>query len=282
MPSGYLKRAEGSSRKQKEGNSTKNSRKSWRGKHDYWDIKGDNYNKWTRGSGAGGAPVAAAESMDRDYEIVPEPKPEPPPPRTFEGFCMVCMDDGAQVLDLGKCEHTACQPCLRRYYTQRDLDIYPLHCPFCEKRVRIRKLERDGVFAEEDSVRANKFRSLAWKRDNADKFISATCPFCRTQKTVRRRDARGSTTVCQRCHEIYAYVSNISGISEEVRGAFKGDREGGLGVCPRCGSGVQKNRGCHHMTCRCGASFEWTSSLTTNLESREATAGSFEAEAADI
>lgn len=295
MPSGYLKRAEGSSKKQKEGSSTKNSRKAaWRGGGwDYWPGKGENYNKWTRSSGWGAptasagrvahrAPLAAHTCMDRDYEIVPEPKPDPPPPRTFEGFCLVCMDEEVQVLDLGRCEHTACVPCLKRYYTQKDLDIYPLHCPFCEKRIRIRGLERDGIFDEADVTRANRFRSVAVKRDNAHKFISATCPFCRHTKTVRKQASKSNSTVCDRCHEVYSYVTNIAGLSEEVRRAFEKDEAGGLGICPRCGSGVQKNRGCHHMTCRCGAHFEWTSSLTRNLEARQVTAETFKEEAANI
>lgn len=283
MPSGHLKRAEGSSKKQKEGNSTKNSRKaSWRGKWDDGSVKGENCNKWARvgrnasllsaGRLAQRLPLDAHTCMDRDYELVPEPKPDPPPPRTFEGFCLACMDDKVQVLDLGKCDHTACIPCLKRYYTQKDLDIYPLHCPFCEKRVAINKLERDGVFGETDALRANKFRSVAIKRDSAHKFIVTICPFCRHNKSVRKHAGKNNSTVCDRCHEIYAYVTNIPGLLEEVRHAFGTDESGGLGVCPRCGSGIQKTQGCHHMTCRCGAEFEWTSSLAHNLETRQITA----------
>jgi len=219
--------------------------------------------------------------MDRDYELVPEPKPDPPPPRTFEGFCLACMDERVQVLDLGKCEHTVCTPCLKRYYTQKDLDIYPLHCPFCEKRVEIHKLKRDGVFGEADVLRANRFRSVAIKRDSAHKFILATCPFCRHSKAVRKQ-ARNNSTVCDRCHEIYMYVANVPGIVEEVRQAFGRDESSGLGICPRCGSGVQKTQGCHHMVCRCGGEFEWASSLTHNLEARQITAEAFKEEAAII
>merc|ERR1712216_493196 len=31
-----------------------------------------------------------------------------------------------------------------------------------------------------------------------------------------------------------------------------------LKVCPRCRSQIEKNRGCNHMTCRCGHEFDWT------------------------
>ena len=125
MPSGYLKHAKGISKKKTEGSSTKHSRKGIYDQ-DYGGVKlvkGKNYNKWERchtwehhspGRFARRVPLESDASLDRDYQLVPPPSPEPLPPRTFDGFCMVCMDDPVSVLDLGKCGHTACQACLEQ------------------------------------------------------------------------------------------------------------------------------------------------------------------------
>lgn len=130
-------------------------------------------------------------------------------------------------------------------------------------------MDKDGI------KRVQKFRQLAWKRDNAHKFIVTTCPHCRMDQTARKRESRKATTVCQRCHEVCSYLCNPQEVPVEITVALEGDEAGGLGICPKCGNGVQKNMGCFNMTCRCGASFEWRASLVQNLQSREADPASF-------
>ena len=127
MPRGYKKRAEGASRKEKQGSSTKNSRKGNMSNKEWDRYVGFEWG-WKNHRGEEGCtryrddPVGRHEMYDEP--AVEPPSPERPPPRYIEdGFCLACMDEGIKVLDVGKCGHTLCHACLRRYYTQKDLDI---------------------------------------------------------------------------------------------------------------------------------------------------------------
>jgi len=31
----------------------------------------------------------------------------------------------------------------------------------------------------------------------------------------------------------------------------------GMKVCPKCRNGVEKNKGCYHIACKCGCHFCW-------------------------
>ena len=54
-------------------------------------------------------------------------------------------------------------------------------------------------------------------------------------------------------------------LSEHEQRAFKrAARRLNLRLCPSCNAPVQKNGGCSHMTCRCGAHFEWSSAKPVN------------------
>jgi hypothetical protein len=210
---------------------------------------------------------------------------------------MICLGEGA-VLDVTQCGHIACPSCLTAFYTQRDLAIYPLRCFACPKRIGIAELVRHSVLTSADADRAHKFNQLAKFRDSMHKYTSVECLRCHTSNKVRkdlhvhtlrcrdckcRIDTTLAAAVCPYCSRHTSVKKGItknlhcqycSGVFDHSGGKIGGKVckddlamlskslagiEDGFGVCPRCSAGVMKPGGCHHMTCVCGAHFEWTS-----------------------
>lgn len=262
-----------------------------------WYMRGQESEKWTKDCFYTDT-LEFNEAMDRDGVLAPEPVVAAPrPPKGSPGKCMICLGDAA-VLDVAHCGHIACAPCLTEYYTQRDLAIYPCRCFACPKRVGIAELARLEILSAADAERAHKFNQLAKFRDNMHKYTTMTCrkcstvnktrkdthlhklrcrgckdfidttitlavcPYCRHHTTVKKGTTKNLR--CQSCLGVFDHSGGELGakVSKEDLAMLSkslADSAYGFGVCPRCGAGVLKNGGCHHMSCVCGAHFEWTS-----------------------
>lgn len=248
MPQGYKKRAEGASRKEKQGSSTKNSRKGCISNKE-WDMLMCRDRDWTfrkykeAAAGSRYDPVGK-DAMYNDPVVEPPPPERPPPRYVDDGICLACMDEGVRVLDVGKCGHTMCDACLRRYYTQKDLDIYPLHCCICEKRVHINALERDGVLGIEDVATVRRLGGLARERKRG-KHWGVTCPRCRISSRTRENPL-GRSHWCSKCFQHFRVNAKEEAVEATELGGVLGDQ---FGQCPHCGIGFERTMGCDSIRC---------------------------------
>lgn len=82
-----------------------------------------------------------------------------------------------------------------------------------------------------------------------------TCESCRTRVCVLHRSVFHDGATCREYDESVDASSNAD---VATRAALSGL---GIKLCPRCGTGLEKNQGCEHFTCRtalgCGAEFCW-------------------------
>jgi len=85
---------------------------------------------------------------------------------------------------------------------------------------------------------AHAFCSACWKRHASTSLAAGravACPSCSRRVAGSRRDEALFRRAAQRAH-------------------WK--------KCPQCHATIEKNRGCDHMRCRCGAAFNWSSAPT--------------------
>lgn len=264
MPTGWLKNCEGVSEKKRYGNNSKNST---RGKHGdkpwnkAWRRSScDSFrapNKWwCAGRHKNHQAILMADTW-ADLDRIGEKEAKPEPHCMSGGTCMVCLQELTDVLDLGQCGHTVCQPCLRDYYTVQDLERYPLHCCICDKRVPIHELERKGIFDAREKQRAYKMNSMAWQIKNTKKVImkkNEECPYCHEEQHGVHKHERGIIYHrCRSCHRRFDIPRLISkrAAPQEVLDAVDVD------ICPGCGNGIEISEGCNDVECLCGARFLW-------------------------
>lgn len=242
MPTGYLRHDRGVSRRHQRGNGSG----SMHGR-----IKDKQYDN------------EFCEAWDemrwrRDMDVDKPPPPNALPPQEIAGTCSMCLQEGS-VIDVAKCKHTACLGCLRRYYLQKDLDLYPLHCFACDRRVSVQQLRRQQVIASEDAVKMlHRFQQLHRLRDSN---AFSQCPFCHFITVVHTAGLQASRTMhCKRCHDRYAYVPAVT--SQDVTEVSAAIAD--FSRCPRCGMGIQKAGGCNHVWCLyCKGQFDWGAGLRT-------------------
>lgn len=264
MPRGYLKHNKDAKRREQLGNNTKKTGRVDQHNHSF-SADGNQY-CGRRGESNWKRHYYAKPSVDYDTKLdtphfLRTPSPPPPPePRFILGECQACWDTNVPVLDLGKCGHTLCKPCADKYYTQRDLEIYPLHCAICDKRVSIGVLKRDQILnTTEDVQRVVRLGKLAMMRENTHKYVAVTCPWCREDNIVQKYKGKHQFR-CRRCKNMFiSKVTHAVDVSpKEMESVLEAFSEPVV-RCPLCGTGIVKNGGCPHMTCRCGAHFEWNS-----------------------
>ena len=171
---------------------------------------------------------------------------------THSGFtpCPLCACD-APVRDMvpacGGCPQRICRDCRNGWYGQvqagRAVARGHTACPFCKEPARFDAV-RSLFLSRLRNVRPGKRGRdvCAWDA----KSVYAACLDCETLKPALDRDcARAAPTVrnfvCAECREAHAKM--ILDDANDVT-----DRK-----CPSCGAPTEKNGGCDHITCICGA-----------------------------
>ncbi|KAF8806819.1 hypothetical protein BYT27DRAFT_7242544 [Phlegmacium glaucopus] len=188
--------------------------------------------------------------------------------------CPVCTDEISHPEQLG-CGHTYCSGCLRRYLESAPhTKIFPIVCigdeDACKTPIsipQIRRFLQPQVFQALVEVA---FRSYLDQHAQELKFC--TTPDCqqiyRHSPSTRILQCPSCfSTICSACDE-----EAHEGMTCQERRLHKNPAEQDCLFnewanvhgkrCPECRSVVEKNGGCNHMTCHCGAHFCWTCGQT--------------------
>lgn len=175
--------------------------------------------------------------------------------------CSICfdtfpMDDAARVPE---CKHLSCRDCLRQHVLTTLHDHrFPVFCPLCTdgntKSVLSQSLIHDIGMSEKDYH--------IWEELQLSAFsILMHCRQCQSSTFVDRTEYQESKIItcplpgcshtwCKSCSQT---IDTVPGAPEHsCDGTSELDhlmKERGWKYCPGCRTPVQKDGGCHHMTC---------------------------------
>ena len=184
-------------------------------------------------------------------------------------ICPICTDEISHAEQLG-CGHSYCSGCLQHYLESAPhTKIFPLACigdeGACKVPISIPEIRRflqPQVFQALVEVA---FRSYLDQHAQELKFC--TTPDCqqiyRHNSNTRVLQCPSCfSTICSACdeeaHEGMTCQERLHKVSaaEQDRLFNVWANEHGK-QCPECGRVIEKNEGCNHMTCLCGAHFCW-------------------------
>ena len=203
---------------------------------------------------------------------------EPAGTRVVRNFtCDICCEDGADLQTYAlKCGHRYCVSCYIQYLSSKIKDegeAARIQCPAngCNRIVDSKTLD----FLVEESLK-NRYRELLTRtyvddRDNLKWCPAPNCVYA-VQCGVKKKDLRRIVpTVGCKCHHQFCFgcalpdhqpapcplvkkwVKKCEDDSETANWISANTKE-----CPKCGSTIEKNGGCNHMTCRkCRHEFCW-------------------------
>eukprot|EP00667_Euglena_gracilis_P006633 EG_transcript_6684 len=187
--------------------------------------------------------------------------------------CVVCCTETAIPTDriAVDCRHhrTVCAGCVRQYINVELRDkgrVANIPCPMvgeCDAILQYNDLQRqaspedfemyDQLLTKQRLEAMPEFLPCATAGcDNGQLYYGnrstpVTCHHCRRQTSfIHRCLVPGQT--CGRC---YANSRQSEAALQQTM------QRTGIKQCPRCRTGIQKNDGCDHMTCRCGHEFCW-------------------------
>jgi len=139
-----------------------------------------------------------------------------------EEECAICLDELEEPVSL-RCAHAFCSACWKRHASTSLAAGRAVACPSCSRPIPPAELKSLHGDAELSQLQE---RALAARDELA--VLGRRVAGSRRDEALFRRAA-------QRAH-------------------WK--------KCPQCHATIEKNRGCDHMRCRCGAAFNWSSAPT--------------------
>jgi hypothetical protein len=167
-------------------------------------------------------------------------------------MCFVCCSElpmAKMVPACGNCASSMCEDCARDWYSQTKPGciLVPSHllCPFCKQHPTgktLRKFNREAC-----AIR----QAAQWDA----RWIYGWCKRCyKVQPAAERVCARtfevdAGTFLCEGCVPLL-HVHDVK-------------------QCPQCNAPVEKNGGCDHMTCLCGAHWCWVCRKLCSLDVAE-------------
>ena len=193
------------------------------------------------------------------------------PPETM---CPVCLDYPEAYIHLG-CGHLYCFPCLKHFLTTGITDKNPiLACMECLTPIPVNTLRKILPRSELEDLLELAFNTHV--RTNPEKFKFCGTPHCTRLYQLAPKDSEDPPafhcpsclrSICSACQGVphkgitcfeweinqNAEVQKADALLEKWAGKKGKD----VHRCPKCNAMIEKNKGCNHIRCHCGAHICW-------------------------
>ena len=196
-------------------------------------------------------------------EIVNETEPD--------SKCPICYDEISSPVQLA-CGHSYCTACIRHFLTTAsDSKIFPLCCMGdennCRAPIPIPTLQRFLPSQQFKHLLETVF--ISYIEHLPQEFKYCTTPDCRqvyrcveSQTSLVLHCPSCLSAICTSCHEeVHEGMScaerKLHDPAEQERLTDQLAMQSGFKRCPECKVWIDKNEGCNHMSCRCGAHICW-------------------------
>ena len=193
------------------------------------------------------------------------------PPDTM---CPVCLDYPEASIRL-ECDHFYCYACLKHFLTTGITDKNPvLACMECPTPIPLGTLRKILPHSELEDLFELAFNTHV--RINPEKFKFCGTPHCTRLYQLAPKDSQDPPafhcpsclrSICSACqgipHEgISCFEWEINQNSEVQKAdalleKWAGRKGKDVHRCPKCNAMIEKNKGCNHIRCHCGAHICW-------------------------
>jgi len=181
--------------------------------------------------------------------------------------CLVCLDPITDPFTMALCGHFLCRGCVKMSVLSRiNSTSYPIVCDCCGH-----PLAMKDIFAlvdEKDKARLVNTAVNSYISSHSDAAVKPCMhPGCAGFTRSIPNDPRVSCSLCSNAFcsscEVPFHEGKSCAQFKEVRSGeadfkrFLEENKNQMRPCPRCKAFVEKNKGCNHITCHCGAHFCW-------------------------
>ena len=191
-----------------------------------------------------------------------------------DAACPVCLDCPEASIRL-ECSHFYCYPCLKHFLTTGITDKNPvLACMECLTPIPLNTLRKILPHFELEDLFELAFNTHV--RTNPEKFKFCGTPHCTRLYQLPPKDSENPPAFhCPSC--LRSICSACQGIPHEGVSCFEWEINQNVEVqkadallekwagrkgkdvhrCPKCNAMIEKNKGCNHIRCHCGAHICW-------------------------
>jgi len=192
------------------------------------------------------------------------------PEKDEKATCPICYDEVSHPEELG-CGHIYCSGCLRNYLASApETKTFPLVClgeeTACKTPISLPLIRRFMTPQAFQALVEAAFRSYLDQHSQELKYCKT--PDCQqiyrhSPETRILQCPSCFSTICSTCDD-EAHEGMTCDERRDQKNTLLQERlfngwadQHGTNRCPQCRSVIEKNGGCNHMTCRCGAQFNW-------------------------
>ncbi|KAF8441824.1 hypothetical protein BGX38DRAFT_1082853, partial [Terfezia claveryi] len=193
-----------------------------------------------------------------------------------EDACPVCMEPAEPPLVKTSCGHTYCKTCITGFIKATiNGRKFPISCFHssgdgtisCDTPLSISIIQDVLSKADSDQLLEISFSAHVQARPN--EYAYCPTPDCPTVYVVTLTESLftcnqcllGICTACktaahhgQTCTQYKTAIDNAAAGESQFK---EWKRRAGVKSCPNCNADIEKNDGCNHMTCKCGAHLCW-------------------------
>ena len=187
--------------------------------------------------------------------------------------CLICFTPAEDGIKIGRCSHMYCKTCARNYIKSTiDTRRFPITCvgngdEDCDAAVPIQLTEE--LLSKDDADRLFEHVFMAYIQSRPQEYHFCPTPDCTTVFKITNTGKAitcsscffGICTTCkteahdgQTCEE-YRVATDLELVDEKKLQEWK--KAANVKSCPKCGTAIEKDGGCMHITCRCQAHICW-------------------------